>query len=151
MTITLAQTACSSVEEVSFECQTSIESGLGEAKINNDEWTTDSVKWSSSPTGVQLNFPPSDGYHITVVGQKDTLGQSFDDSDYPMEISLLSGSEGGWAVIYYENDSESTKDGNEMGTLWLESIEDGEQLKGCFEFSTESFSVTNGYFAAESL
>ena len=136
-----------SKEEV-IGCEKTIELGQGEALIDGQEWQSENVTWSESATGIQIIFPPTDGYNITLVAQQDTSGTPLADATYPLQVDLQA-EQGGWGILYENTDSHNTQDDGE-GRLIIETKED-DILQGCFSFQTAGFSIDEGYFSGQRL
>ena len=140
---------CTSAEkEEVISCEKTISLGQGEALIDNQEWTTETVVWSESATGIQIILPPNDGYNITLVAQQNTEGTSIAEADFPLQVGL-DAQQGGWGILYEDSDSHSTQDGG-TGSLILET-QDGDDLHGCFSFQIDDISIEEGFFSAQRL
>ena len=141
--------ACTTAEKSDIiGCDKEVDTGVGQATINSQEWQTQGVSWSESPTGIQIIFPAIEGYNITIVAQQDESGASISDVDFPTRVILQQG-QGGWGILYEDSDSHTTQDGGD-GLLILETQTE-DALLGCFDFEIEDISVVDGYFHAQSL
>ena len=108
------------------------------ATVNGDAWSASAPTWDSSSGVVHLlNSDQGAGWfsvvaELTVEGT--SVGEAMSNEDYPIEVTLKTGDEGGFAIWYTsDGDTYSTTQGGE-GTLYLSAL-DGDQLTGCMWFS----------------
>lgn len=108
------------------------------ATVNGDPWTASGPTWSDSGGVVHLlNSDQGAGWfsvvaELTVEGVG--LGDALDAGEFPIEVTLKTGDEGGFAIWYTEDgDSYATTQGG-GGTLYLSAL-DGDQLTGCMSFT----------------
>jgi hypothetical protein len=120
--------------------------------------TVDGAAWASTATwlwqreSLQVNAAPAGGWSFTFVSQTTADGETakaaVDAGDFPIELSLPVGGEGGWVLAYpTDGDSYSTENG-EGGTLTITAL-DGDALYACFAFdaatdSGDTVTVTDG-------
>jgi len=108
------------------------------ATVNGDPWSASGPTWDGSGGVVHLLNSDQGAGWFSVVAQLTvdglTLGEALDASEFPIEVTLKTGDEGGFAIWYTsDGDTYSTTQGGE-GTLYLSAL-DGDQLTGCMSFT----------------
>ena len=110
----------------------------GLATVDGQPWTAAEVTWALAGDGVQLiSTSEGDGW-FSVVAQITTDGQTpaaaLDAGDFPIEVTLKTGPDGGFATWYSsENEASATTQGGE-GILTF-SGQDDAGLSGCLAFT----------------
>ncbi len=117
-----------------------LEPGAATALVDGAAWASTGT-WVWQGESLQLNTPTADGWFFTLVAQASTSGETpksmADAGDFPIEIVLIDGASGGWAVAYPDaGDSYNTAD-TAGGTLSIGAIE-ADELFACFSFVAAS-------------
>ncbi len=126
------------------------------ATVDGAAWSAGDVSWSDAGDSVHLVSASEGAGWISVVALTTTTGENvvaaMDAGAFPVEITLKTGAEGGFAIWYTEEaTSSSTTEGGE-GLLTLTS-QDGDQLAGCLAFDAGvdggEVSFADGAFLAD--
>ena len=126
------------------------------ATVDGESWTASLVTWQYAGDSVQVISTSEDKGWFSVVAQSTTTGATpaaaLEAGDLPVEITLKTGPDGGFATWYSpENQASATTQGGE-GTLVLSDF-DGDALTGCLSFTAgeggADVSFEDGQFTAE--
>jgi hypothetical protein len=141
-------------------------SGTSSATIDGAAWSTSEIVLTMAGSSLQVTLPQDEEgmWYFSIVAQKDVTGTGlsdlvYDEEAFPVEVELLTGMEGGWAVAYTgpgndfgTGNSFSTTETTSGGELWLSSVEEN-RLHGCYSFNAASdagaIAVKQGVFSAE--
>lgn len=138
-------------------CPTDPVDGIS-ATVDGAAWSASEVTWSLTGESVHLVSTSEDAGWLSVVAQTTadgtTVAAALDAGAFPIEVTLQSGLEGGFATWYSaDNDASATTEGG-GGTLTL-SAEDDAGLTGCIAFTAGpdggSVDFQDGQFTATPL
>ena len=146
-----------SLQACSDECQApdDLAAGSLEATIDGQAWSTTAASWSATGSSLNVNVDRTEGYTISMVVQSaiDTRNvlDLIDQDDFPIEITLGEGEDGGWAVVYVEGQSTSYSTTEGAGGSMTIAERSGDQLMGCVAFAAntndgDAFVLADGFF-----
>lgn len=125
--------------------------------LDGADWTAADATWIASGSSVQIVTADAGAGRVTLVAQTTTDGEdlaaALDAGAFPVEVTLKSGAEGGFATFYPSTGSDSYATGNaDGGRLVLTALQEDE-LFGCFGFTAatedgDALTLDGGAFRA---
>ena len=108
------------------------------ATVDGSAWTASEVTWLPAGDSVHVVSTSEGAGWFSIVAQTtpdgDSVATAVNDGAFPIDVTLKTGTDGGFATWYAADDSASaTTEGGE-GTLTL-SGEDSASLSGCLAFT----------------
>lgn len=146
--------ACGSAGDGSCKVD-DLDEGATEAEIDGTMWSSH-AEWLLAGTSLQVNAEQSGGWWYSMVAQTtrdgDLAGDAIADGAVPAEVTLHSGEDGGWVVLYPDSGASYTTKSAPGGRLFL--VEASDIVGGCFDFEAanqdgDPVKVTAGRFRAE--
>jgi len=118
-------------------CGEATPEGQIEGVVNGADWST-TATWAWSGSSLDITSDSADGWRLSIVAQSTTGGggvqDAVNDAAFPVDVTLVSGAEGGWALMYPDVGSGSfSTNQTDGGQLTLSGL-DGEALWGCLSF-----------------
>jgi len=120
------------------EAAEALEPGTMSGTLDEEPWTGPDAQWLTSETGVQVSTAPGDDdWRVTFVAQRtvdgDEVARKTRGGGLPVEVTLLTGVEGGWATLNRGSADTYATENAEGGLLRLSRKGSGD-LFGCAAF-----------------
>ena len=148
--------ACTPDKEPEAACQPGdLDASQALATLDGEAWEGGGTTWLMAGSSLQINTTRSSGWTLSLIAQHTADGTTLDEAlaagDFPIEVTLLTGEEGGWATMLPEEGLSFTTKETAGGSLTL-SEQDDVHLRGCFAFEVAgddgAFLVEEGTFDA---
>jgi hypothetical protein len=123
-------------DSAAASCGEASTEGQIEGVVNGADWSTGAT-WAWSGSSLDITSDSAAGWRLSIVAQSTSGGggvqDAVNDAAFPIDVILVDGTQGGWALMYPDIGSSFSTSQSDGGGMTVAGL-DGETLWGCFSF-----------------